>query len=84
MVVSCGPIESQPECRTGAVTVGALFLRYSWADYYPTVRPGHRRITLRPTASMAAYRENVLTEFQQVEDNLTVVRILENEATVQM
>lgn len=30
-----------------------------------------------------AYRENVLTGFQQVEDNLAAVRILENEARVQ-
>jgi NodT family efflux transporter outer membrane factor (OMF) lipoprotein len=30
-----------------------------------------------------AYRENVLTGFQQVEDNLAAVRILENEAKVQ-
>ena len=32
---------------------------------------------------VAAYRENVLTGFQQVEDNLAAVRILENEARVQ-
>jgi NodT family efflux transporter outer membrane factor (OMF) lipoprotein len=32
---------------------------------------------------VAAYRESVLTGFQQVEDNLAAVRILENEATVQ-
>jgi NodT family efflux transporter outer membrane factor (OMF) lipoprotein len=32
---------------------------------------------------VATYRENVLTGFQQVEDNLAAVRILENEATVQ-
>jgi len=32
---------------------------------------------------VAAYRENVLTGFQQVEDNLAAVRILENEANVQ-
>jgi NodT family efflux transporter outer membrane factor (OMF) lipoprotein len=32
---------------------------------------------------LAAYRENVLTGFQQVEDNLAAVRILENEAKVQ-
>jgi NodT family efflux transporter outer membrane factor (OMF) lipoprotein len=32
---------------------------------------------------VASYRENVLTGFQQVEDNLAAVRILENEAQVQ-
>jgi NodT family efflux transporter outer membrane factor (OMF) lipoprotein len=32
---------------------------------------------------VAAYRENVLTGFQQVEDNLAAVRILEHEAKVQ-
>jgi len=32
---------------------------------------------------VAVYRENVLTGFQQVEDNLAAVRILENEAKVQ-
>jgi NodT family efflux transporter outer membrane factor (OMF) lipoprotein len=32
---------------------------------------------------VAAYRESVLTAFQQVEDNLAAVRILENEAKVQ-
>ena len=34
-------------------------------------------------AQVAAYRENVLTGFQQVEDSLAAVRILENEADVQ-
>ena len=34
-------------------------------------------------AQVAAYRENVLTGFQQVEDNLAAARILENEARVQ-
>jgi NodT family efflux transporter outer membrane factor (OMF) lipoprotein len=32
---------------------------------------------------VAAYKESVLTAFQQVEDNLAAVRILENEAKVQ-
>ena len=32
---------------------------------------------------VATYRENVLTGFQQVEDNLAAVRILDNEAKVQ-
>jgi len=34
-------------------------------------------------SQVAAYRENVLTGFQQVEDSLAAVRILENEAAVQ-
>jgi outer membrane protein TolC len=34
-------------------------------------------------AQVATYRENVLTGFQQVEDNLAAVKILENEAKVQ-
>ncbi len=34
-------------------------------------------------AQVAVYREDVLTGFQQVEDNLAAVRILENEAKVQ-
>ncbi len=34
-------------------------------------------------AQVAAYRENVLAGFQQVEDNLAAARILENEAKVQ-
>jgi NodT family efflux transporter outer membrane factor (OMF) lipoprotein len=54
-----------------------------------TIFDGGRRHALNDQArasydyQVAAYREDVLTGFQQVEDNLAAVRILENEAKVQ-
>jgi NodT family efflux transporter outer membrane factor (OMF) lipoprotein len=54
-----------------------------------TVFDGGRRRSLNDEAraaydgQVAVYREDVLTGFQQVEDNLAAVRILENEAKVQ-
>jgi NodT family efflux transporter outer membrane factor (OMF) lipoprotein len=54
-----------------------------------TIFDGGRRHALNDQAKasydyqVAAYRENVLAGFQQVEDNLAAVRILENEAQVQ-
>ena len=54
-----------------------------------TVFDGGRRHAVNDQAraaydlEVAAYRQNVLSAFQQVEDNLAAVRILENEAQVQ-
>jgi NodT family efflux transporter outer membrane factor (OMF) lipoprotein len=54
-----------------------------------TIFDGGRRHALADQAraaydfQVASYRESVLTGFQQVEDNLAAVRILENEANVQ-
>jgi NodT family efflux transporter outer membrane factor (OMF) lipoprotein len=54
-----------------------------------TVFDGGRRHAVNDQAraaydlEVAAYRQNVLSAFQQVEDNLAAVRILENEAKVQ-
>jgi len=54
-----------------------------------TIFDGGRRRALTDQAraaydfQVASYRETVLTGFQQVEDNLAAVRILENEAKVQ-
>ena len=71
------------------------FLRWiNWPARFWSVGPqaaetifdaGRRRATLNQSvaafdAAMATYRQTVLTAFQQVEDNLAALRVLENEA----
>jgi NodT family efflux transporter outer membrane factor (OMF) lipoprotein len=71
------------------------FLRWiSWPSRFWSVGPqlsetvfdaGRRRATLNQSvaaydATVASYRQTVLTAFQQVEDNLAALRVLENEA----
>jgi NodT family efflux transporter outer membrane factor (OMF) lipoprotein len=71
------------------------FLRWiSWPSRFWSVGPqlaetlydaGKRRATLNQSiaaydATVANYRQTVLTAFQQVEDNLAALRVLENEA----
>jgi len=71
------------------------FLKWiSWPSRFWSVGPGlaetiydagRRRATLNQSlaaydATVASYRQMVLTAFQQVEDNLAALRILENEA----
>ena len=67
---------------------------FSWPSRFWSVGPqlaetlfdaGRRRATLGQTraaydATVANYRQTVLTAFQQVEDNLAALRVLENEA----
>jgi NodT family efflux transporter outer membrane factor (OMF) lipoprotein len=71
------------------------FLKWiSWPSRFWSVGPqlaetvfdaGRRRATLNQSlaafdATVATYRQTVLTAFQQVEDNLAALRVLENEA----
>ncbi|HXX23440.1 MAG TPA: efflux transporter outer membrane subunit [Terriglobia bacterium] len=81
---------------TGEVGVeSSRFLRWiSWPARFWSVGPqlsevlfdaGRRRATLNQSlaaydATVATYRQTVLTAFQQVEDNLAALRVLENEA----
>jgi NodT family efflux transporter outer membrane factor (OMF) lipoprotein len=74
------------------------FLRWiSWPSRFWSVGPelaetlydaGRRRATLNQSiaaydATVANYRQTVLTAFQQVEDNLAALRVLENEANAE-
>jgi NodT family efflux transporter outer membrane factor (OMF) lipoprotein len=81
---------------TGDVGVeSSRFLRWiNWPARFWSVGPqlsetlfdaGRRRATLNQSlaaydATVANYRQTVLTAFQQVEDNLAALRVLENEA----
>jgi len=73
----------------------SAFLKwFSWPSRFWSVGPGlaetlfdagRRRATLNQSiaaydATVANYRQTVLTAFQQVEDNLAALRVLENEA----
>jgi NodT family efflux transporter outer membrane factor (OMF) lipoprotein len=73
----------------------SAFLKwFSWPSRFWSVGPGleetifdagKRRATLNQSiaaydATVANYRQTVLTAFQQVEDNLAALRVLENEA----
>ncbi len=73
----------------------AAFLKWiSWPSRFWSVGPqlaetvfdaGRRRATVQQMqaaydATVATYRQTVLTAFQQVEDNLSALRVLENEA----
>ena len=63
-------------------------LRHFRADKVAILDGGLRRATVRQytaqfNADVATYRQTVLTAFQQVEDNLAALRILESEAQIQ-
>lgn len=76
----------------------AAFLKwFSWPSRFWSVGPGlsetvydagRRRATVNQNiaaydATVADYRQTVLTAFQQVEDNLAALRVLENEAAAE-
>ncbi len=81
--------------ETGVGFGSVEFLKWiSWPSRFWSVGPelaetlfdaGRRRATLNQTlaaydATVASYRQTVLVGFQQVEDNLAALRVLENEA----
>ena len=79
---------------TAGVQAGNFVNWITWPSRFWTVGPqlaellfdaGKRRATVQSTeaqydATAAAYRQSVLTAFQQVEDNLSALRILDAEA----
>ena len=78
--------------ESGAITTllqGSAGLWSVGASALQTVFDGGRRRAASDQAiavydqTVASYRETVLASFQQVEDNLAALRILENEATTQ-
>ena len=82
---------------TGGVESTAFLKWISWPSRFWSVGPqlaetlfdaGRRRATVDQTiaaydATVANYRQTVLGGFQQVEDNLAALRVLENEAQAQ-
>ncbi len=83
---------------TGGLEASTVAQWFMWPSRFWTLGPGLMQQTLFDgglrraqteqaraayDASAAAYRETVLTAFQQVEDNLAALRILEQEAQAQ-
>ena len=82
---------------TAGFTSGSLLNLLSWGSRVWTAGPtiaqtlfdaGRRKAVLRQTqfaydATADSYQQTVLTAFQQVEDNLSTLRVLAQEATVQ-
>ncbi len=82
---------------TGGVESAAFLQWISWPSRFWSVGPqlaetvfdaGRRRATVQQNiaaydATVANYRQTVLTAFQEVEDNLSALRVLENESQAQ-
>jgi NodT family efflux transporter outer membrane factor (OMF) lipoprotein len=82
---------------SGGLEAGQFYNWFTWPSHFWSVGPafaetvfdaGRRRAQLaeaRDTydATVANYRQTVLTAFQQVEDNLAALRVLENEAATE-
>jgi len=82
---------------TGGLEAGQLYNWLTWPSRFWSIGPtlsetifdaGKRRAQLaeaRDTydATVANYRQTVLTAFQQVEDNMAALRVLENEAVAE-